>query len=99
MRTSYDKAFRAEAVKLAITSDKSISQTAKELGVHETTLYNWVAQARKSDVTYQTEEGVKSTAEIMDELRQVKKELARVTEEREILKKAAAFFGREEQKR
>lgn len=35
----------------------------------------------------------------MDELRHVKKELVRVTEEQEILKKAAAFFAREEQKR
>lgn len=43
MRTNHDKAFRVEAVKLAITSDKSISQTAKDLGVHETTPYDWVA--------------------------------------------------------
>lgn len=99
MRTSYDKAFKAEAVKLAITGSKNISQTAKDLGVNETTLYNWVAKARKSEIPYHDEDGVKSAAEIMNELRQLKKELARVTEEREILKKAAVFFAKEEQKR
>jgi len=99
MNASYKKEFRAEAVRLAITGDKSISQTAKDLGVNETTLYNWVAKARKSETLYHDDDGVKSTAEIMNELRQLKKELARVTEEREILKKAAVFFAKEEQKR
>jgi transposase len=99
MNASYKKEFRAEAVRLAIRGDKSISQTAKDLGVNETTLYNWVAKARKSEILYHDDDGVKSTVEIMNELRQLKKELARVTEEREILKKAAVFFAKEEQKR
>lgn len=99
MRTSYDKAFRAEAVKLAITGEKTIYQTAKDLGINETTLYNWVAKARASKTPYLDDDKTRSAADVIDELKQLRKENARLKEEREILKKAAVFFAKEEQKR
>lgn len=99
MNASYKKEFRAEAVRLAITGDKSISQTAKDLGVNETTLYNWVAKARESKVPHQDGDEIRSAADVIDELKQLRKENARLREEREILKKAAVFFAKEEQKR
>jgi transposase len=99
MKTSYKKEFRAEAVRLAITGDKPISQTARDLGVNETTLYNWVGKARQSKIPYREDDEVRSAAEVIDELKQLRKENARLKEEREILKKAAVFFAKEEQKR
>jgi len=99
MKTSYKKEFRAEAVRLAITGDKSISKTARDLGIKETTLYNWVAKARQSKIPYREEDEVRSAAEVIDELKQLRKENTRLKEEREILKKAAVFFAKEEQKR
>lgn len=99
MKTSYEKGFKTEAVKLAITGEKSISQTAKDLGMKETTLYNWVSKARESKTPYVDDDKTRSAADVIDELKQLRKENARLKEEREILKKAAAFFAREEQKR
>ena len=99
MNTSYTKEFRSEAVRLAITGDKTISQTARDLGVKETTLYNWVSKARESKIPYLDDDKTRSAADVMDELKQLRKENARLKEEREILKKAAVFFAKEEQKR
>ena len=49
MNQSYDKVFRQEAIRLALTSEKSISQTARDLGIKEGTLYNWVSQTTASN--------------------------------------------------
>lgn len=98
MNQSYDKSFREEAIRLALTGSKTIPQTAKVLGIKEGTLYNWISQAKrnKSEHTNGTE---KLTSEqLINELTRLKKENARLKEEREILKKAAVFFAKEEQK-
>jgi len=44
----YEKSFREEAVRLALSSDKPISQTAKDLGVIDTTLYSWIYASKSS---------------------------------------------------
>jgi transposase-like protein len=44
--TKYDKQFRDEAVRLAITSPHPISKTAHDLGINKTTLYSWVSAAK-----------------------------------------------------
>src|SRR5688572_12505995 len=99
MTKRYDQGFRGEAVRLAIAGDKSISQTAKDLGIKEATLYYWVNEARKSKEDYVAGDKKLTSAEMIDELLRLKKENARLREEREILKKAAVFFAKEEQKR
>jgi transposase len=95
----YEKSFREEAVKLALSGGKSISQTARDLGIKESTLYSWIYSIKGSNT--EVSDGTKklSSEQLVDELTRLRKENARLKEEREILKKAAVFFAREEQKR
>ncbi len=88
----YPPEFNREAVQLVRSSDRSIPRIAKELGVSDNTLRNWVKQAR---IDHQGErEGL--TTEEREELRKLRKENRVLRQEREILRKAAAFFARED---
>ncbi len=89
-RPMYPLEFKAEAVRLVHGSDKSLSTLAKDLGVADQTLRNWVLQA-------ETDSGVREglTSDERGELRQLRREVRTLRQEREILKKAAAFFARE----
>ena len=89
-RPMYPPEFKAEAVRLVHGSDKSLSTLAKDLGVADQTLRNWVRQA-------ETDSGVREglTSDERGELRQRRREVRTLRQEREILKKAAAFFARE----
>jgi transposase len=82
--------FRREAVALLKSSGKTGPQLAGELGVSPQSLRNW---ARQLDVDDGRSEGLSSAER--DELRRLRRELRIVTEEREILKKAAAFFAKD----
>ena len=84
----YPLEFRREAVALLRSSGKSVPQLAGELGVSPQSLRNW---ARQIDVDAGKAEGLSSDER--EELRRLRRELKTVTEEREILKKAAAFFA------
>ncbi len=86
----YPKDFRQEAVALLRSSGKTPPQLAAELGVSPQTLRNW---AHQIDVDRGAQEGL--TAVEREELKRLRRELRVVTEEREILKKAAAFFAKE----
>ena len=90
----YSLEFRAEAVRLLRSSGRSVPQLARELGCSPQSLRNW---ARQLDVDDGKAAGL-TTAE-REELRRLRRELRVVTEEREILKKAAAFFASEDRKR
>lgn len=90
--TKHDKQFKEEAVRLAITSPQPISKTAHDLGVNKTTLYSWVAAAKDASPVIE-ENGEKTN--VVEELTRLRKEIARLKEEREILKKATAFFAKE----
>lgn len=88
----YQVEFKESAVKLAIESRRPIAQTAKELGINKTSLYNWVDKySRPKEAVMRTDE------HLYDELKRLKKDLARVTSERDLLKKAAAYFAKESQ--
>ncbi len=91
----YSAEFRESSVKLAIGSDKPITQTAKDLGVNANTLHTWInkySQPKECSKTARTEE------HLYDELKRLKKEVARLIEERDLLlvpfrvKKAAAYL-------
>ena len=91
-RPPYPAAFRAEAVELARTSGKTIPELAQDLGVSGQTLRNWLHQA---DIDAgRGRPGELSTAE-REELRRLRRDNHILRQEREILKKAAAFFARE----
>lgn len=87
----YNKEFIEKAVALALSSEKSMAQTADELGIKQTTLYSWV---KKAESTAENSESATSK-DVLDELKRLKKELAQVKEERDILKKATAYFAKE----
>jgi transposase len=88
----YPSEFKESAVKLAIEFKQPVAQTAKELGITRTTLYNWVDKySRPKEPAMRTEE------HLYDELKRLKKDLARVTQESDLLKKAAAYFAKESQ--
>lgn len=85
-RRKFTAEFKAEAVRLLASSGKPVAQIARELGVHEQTLGCWRQQAG----------GIGATGNTLvreDELRRLQRELVRVTEERDILKKALGFFA------
>ena len=86
---SYSLEFKQSSVKLALESDQPISQTARELDIHEVTLYGWVKRFGSSA------SGGKEDP--VSEVKRLRKELIRVKQERDILKKAAAYFASEAQ--
>jgi transposase len=90
MAGRYSMGFRREAVALLGSSGRTVPQIAAELGVSPQSLRNWAHQLQVDDGRA---EGLTSVER--DELRRLRRELRIVTEEREILKKAAAFFAKE----
>ena len=88
-RIRFNDAFKKDAVSQVVERGYSVSDVAERLGISTKSLYTWKAQLSKPDEARDDE------AELASELRRVKRELARVTEERDILKKATAYFARE----
>jgi transposase-like protein len=91
-RPPYPEAFRADAVALVRRSGGSIAEVAADLGVSGESLRKWVQQA-----TVDAGEGPPGalTTDERDELRRLRRENKTLQMEREILKKAAAFFAKE----
>lgn len=90
----YPPEFRREAVELVRVSEKPVAQVARDLGVSSQSLHTWIKQA---DVDAGKREGV--STEEREELRRLRRENRTLLQEREILKKAAAFFARESEGR
>jgi transposase len=89
---TYTAEFRSQAVALVRTGGKSVAAIARDLGVSDASLHAWVHQA---DVEAgRGRPGELTTAE-REELRRLRREVKVLQQEREILKKAAAFFARE----
>ena len=88
---NYTSEFKESAVKLATESEQPVAQTAKELGVNPNTLYTWIGKYSQP----KEQATVQQNQHLYDELKQLKKELARVTQERDILKKATVYFAKE----
>ena len=89
---SYTPEFRSEAVTLVRTSGKSVAAIARDLGVSDASLHAWVHQA---DVEAGRGHPGELTSAEREELRRLRRENKVLQQEREILKKAAAFFARE----
>jgi len=87
----YPEEFRREAVRLLRRGDRTVPELARDLGCSPQSLRNWSRQAdldagRRSD-------GL--TSDEREELRRLRREVRTLTEEREILKKAAVFFAKD----
>ena len=91
-RRQFTAEFKAEAVRLCKVGDRSIGQVARDLDLTETALREWV---RRADIDAgEGPDGALTTSE-REELAALRRENRRLLMEREILKKAAAFFAKE----
>ncbi len=88
----YTTEFKESAVKLAVESDQTISKTAEELGVNKNTLHTWISKYHRPQ---KQKAGRVEEEHLYDELKRLRKDIKRLTEERDILKKAAAYFAKE----
>ena len=89
-RTKYTAEFKEEAVKQVIDKGHTVVDVAKRLGIAEGVLYTWVSKFKKAD------EPESSDLKAMQaEMAKLKAELRLTTEERDILKKAAAYFAKQ----
>ncbi len=90
----YSAEFRQEAISLARSSGKPVSQIARDLGVSFESLRHWIKQ---SEIDSGSRQGL--TTDEREELRRLRRENQVLQQEREILRKAAAFFARESETR
>lgn len=88
----YTREFREGAVKLVLEEQQPIAKVARELGVSANTLHGWVGKARGDDVAAAPVEGRDLEARV----RELEAENRRLKIERDILKKATAFFAKEQ---
>lgn len=94
-RQSFTKEFKLEAVRLLELGQKPAAQLALELGIRRNQLYKWQRDLRgKGEAAAFRGRGRKSLKEL-NEIERLRAELKQVTEERDILKKAAAYFAKE----
>ena len=88
-RREFTNEFKVEAVKLAERGEVPVVQVARDLGLHETVLRRWMQRYGKRP------NGTRLTREEHEELIRLRREVRRVTEERDILKKAVSIFSKE----
>jgi transposase len=93
-RPAYPAEFRREAVQM-LRAGRTPRELAQSLGVSEQTLRNWRRQAQVD--RHERDDGL--TTDERDELRRLRRENARLKQERDLLKRAAAFFARETETR
>ena len=88
MPNKYTKEYRREAADYTLACDKSVAQVARDPGLHQGTLNRWVVKRRK-----ELGEGA-SRSDDTPELKELKKRVAELEMENEFLKKASAFFAK-----
>ena len=90
----YTKEFKQEAVRLVQTSGKPITQIARELGVSDSAIHSWRKELAEHGEEAFPGKGHQSTLE--EEVARLKRELERVQQERDILKKVVSIFSRDQ---
>ena len=93
-RKKYSEEFKKEAVELALSPDKQVTQVARELGVDRTVLYRWISEYKQKGEKAFPGNGKQKLTPQEEENLALKKELEEVREERDILKKAMAVFSK-----
>jgi transposase len=92
-RQNYTKEFKNDAIRLVLDHGYSCNEVARRLGINPSNVTRWVREHERDNEP--TVEGGASRKEMEAELRRLRKENKRLQMEREILKKAAAFFAKE----
>lgn len=90
-KQKYTAQFRESAVALVLTQGKAVEKAAGDLGMPPNTLRVWVAQARKGEGVFRPQ----SQKDLAERVRELEAENRRLKTERDILKKATAYFARE----
>jgi len=90
-RNNYSREFKLEAVKLSNQPDRTVADVARELDLRENDLHNWRKMVKAQGDQVFPGQGRNSK----DEMSKLKRENKRLSEENEILKKAAIFFAKE----
>jgi transposase len=93
-RRSYTETFKEEAVRLVQESGHPVTQVARDLGIADHLLYRWRAEQRQAEGRGQTRQSLRAE---QAELAQLRRDNAVLKQERDFLKRAAAFFARESQ--
>lgn len=91
--SKYSPEFRREAVELVKSSDRPRVQIAESLGISDSTLANWMVADREAQQRAEDPDGLSESER--EELRRLRKENQDLRVDREILRKAAAYFARE----
>ncbi len=94
-RRKYDREFKYEAVRLVTDGGQTVAAAARDLGIHENLLRKWKKDYAEDPAHAFPGKGHLKPAE--EEVRWLKRELEKVTRQREILKKALAIFSKEPQ--
>ena len=89
-RRKYSKEFIEDVVNILKTGDKSVPELSRELEIAEAVLYRWYKKSRGNQET-----GQEKVVDRDKEIRELRKRLAEVEEERDILKKAVSIFSRQ----
>jgi transposase len=92
--SKYPEQFRRDAVELARSSDRSLREIGQELGVNHETLRSWVNAAKQADAAAAGRVEEISPGE-REELRRLRKKVAELELEKDILRKAAQYFAKE----
>jgi transposase len=91
--SKYPDEFRSEAIELVRSSGRSIADVARSLGISDATLGNWLSADREARARAADPRGLSDDER--EELKRLRKENAELKMDREILRKAAAYFARE----
>jgi len=94
-RKSYSREFKVSAVKMILEEGMSIAQVSRDLGVNENSLYNW--KKKYFEDSSQSFPGKGKQSPEAEKIRELEKENRELRMERDILKKATAFFAKENQ--
>jgi transposase len=92
--SKYPEQFRRDAVELVRSSGRSLREIGQELGVNHETLRNWVNAAKTAEAA-ERGQGRQVSADEAEELRRLRKKVAELELEKDILRKAAAYFAKE----
>jgi transposase len=91
-RKTYDRQFKQDAVNLVISGGRKVSEVARDLGIEENTLHRWKRELSADGAGAFPGKGHGTSLE--EENRQLRRELEQAIEDRDILKKALAFFSK-----